>query len=356
LLLTGVVLLEHAYRFYRLRAPSRASSAAVLGLLVVAASAWYVWPALNDPALELAQAELVNRNIQISKLDADKARLARDAERLHSEVKAAQAQLVLSVAREAQQLAALARDASDVRRALTSGPNALVTDVLSESGGGAFDRLRADVLNLATLRAGATPHVLPEPRSNSTLDALKARMSTRMTTPNYDVEVYPDRELIRGRVGRYYVVDLKNVASGVRFFFDGGKYTLARSSQEFRGALNSFVSEILTKFEGRAEYALFVRGSADQKSYEGAFEPGAEFRRISFVRALGGDKYGLEMGERRVDGRVRNVDLPDLRAAFLQKIVTETYPTKPPIILEGAVTPKTDDRDRNVELILYVDW
>ena len=44
------------------------------------------------------------------------------------------------------------------------------------------------------------------------------------------------------------------------------------------------------------------------------------------------------------------------RAAFMQKIVAETYPTKPPAILQGVVKPKTDDRDRNVELILFVDW
>ncbi len=69
------------------------------------------------------------------------------------------------------------------------------------------------------------------------------------------------------------------------------------------------------------------------------------------------NSYGAAaLAERRVDGRVRNADLPDLRAAFLQKIVAETYPTKPPTILEGAVSPKTDNRDRHAELIMDVDW
>ena len=99
-----------------------------------------------------------------------------------------------------------------------------------------------------------------------------------------------------------------------------------------------------------------MRGSADQKAYQGRFEAGNEFRSIKFVKSLGGDKYGVETGERTVDGVVRNQDLPDLRAAFMQKIVAETYPLKAPTILEGSVTPKVNDRDRNVELILYVDW
>ena len=170
------------------------------------------------------------------------------------------------------------------------------------------------------------------------------------------METYPDKELIRGRVGRYYVVDLKNAASGVRFFFDGGKYTLARGSQEFRAALNTFVGDVLSKFNGKVEYSLFVRGSADQKSYEGTFEPGAEFRRVSFLRSLGQDKYGVETSEHIIDGKIHNKDLPDLRAAFMQKLVADNYPTKPPVILEGSVSDKVNDRDRNVELILYVDW
>ena len=56
---------------------------------------------------------------------------------------------------------------------------------------------------------------------------------------------------IRGRAGRYDVVDLANAASGVRFFFDGGKYTLARGSQEFRASLNTFIGDILSKVEGK---------------------------------------------------------------------------------------------------------
>ena len=86
-------------------------------------------------------------------------------------------------------------------------------------------------------------------------------MATRLSTPSYDVETYPDRELLRGRYGRYYVVDLKNAASGVRYYFEGGKYTLVRGTQEFRASLNTFVGDVLSKFEGKVNYQLFVRAA-----------------------------------------------------------------------------------------------
>ncbi len=347
--LTGVVLFDHAHRLTRFNATVRGALAGVLGVLLLAATALYVWPALTDTSLDVLQADLAARKGEINKLSAEKSLLSIEADRLIRDATAA-------THREARDMAALAADVAQVRWVLTTGPKALMADEPFPSGTTPQERLRADVLSLATLRAAPVTTASIDRTPPSALDALKGQMAARMTTPNYDIEAYPDRELIRGRAGRYYVVDLKNASSGVRFFFDGGKYTLARSSQEFRTALNSFVGEILSKFEGKVDYALFVRGSADQKPYEGTFEAGAEYRRIPFVRALGGDKYGVEMSERRVDGRVRNADLPDLRAAFLQKIVAETYPTKPPTILEGAVTPKTDNRDRNVELIMYVNW
>jgi hypothetical protein len=348
--LTGVVLFDHAHRLTRFNATVRGALAGVLGVLLLAATALYVWPALTDTSLDVMQADLAARKSEINTLAAEKALLSIEADRLIRDA-------AVATQREARDVAALAADVAQVRWVLTTGPKALVADEPISNGTTAHDSLRSDILSLATLRPAPVPQLsAAPPQPAHGLDALKGQMAARMTTPNYDIEAYPDRELVRGRAGRYYVVDLKNAASGVRFFFDGGKYTLARSSQEFRAALNSFVAEILAKFEGKVDYALFVRGSADQKPYEGTFEAGAEYRRIPFVRALGGDKYGVEMSERRVDGRVRNADLPDLRAAFLQKIVAETYPTKPPTILEGAVTPKTDNRDRNVELIMYVDW
>jgi hypothetical protein len=340
--LVVLVLFDAAAVLRRHRSRFRAVLAAITGVGLLATTVWALWPALTDTQAAALRVQLASSEQTIAGLSSEKQRLADD---------------IMEAARNhTRDLADLSADVAQVRRALTSGPNAFAVDAPTATAPAARERLRADVLSLSTLRVPQGQAAPAATIPTRDLDVLKGQMAARMTTPSYDIEAYPDRELIRGRTGRYYIVDMKNASSGVRFFFDGGKYTLSRSSQDFRSSLNTFIAEVLAKFEGKLDYALFVRGSADQKPYEGAFETGAEFRRIPYVRALGHDKYGIDLAERRIEGRVRNADLPDLRAAFMQRIVAETYPTKPPTILEGAVSPKTDNRDRNVELILYVDW
>jgi hypothetical protein len=225
------------------------------------------------------------------------------------------------------------------------------------------DAIAAGIKDLHFLRARAVAVPQPAPeqvaRQDSTRDLvrLRDRLATPLKTNHYDVEPYPARELIGGRQGKYYAIDMKNADSGIRYFFEGGKYTLRTGTSEFRGSLNTFVADVLGRMEGNVRYDLYVRGSADQKPYEGRMEPGSEYRQVSYLRALGPDRYAAEKIDAQFEGGiVRNNDLPNLRAAFMRDLVASNYPIKPPIILQGTVSPKTDDRDRNVELILFVEW
>jgi hypothetical protein len=220
-----------------------------------------------------------------------------------------------------------------------------------------FDRVASAIRDLGGIRPRETQSAARSVDQTRELMQLRDRMGARLSTPGYDVEVYPDKELVGGRVGKYYVVDLKDAANGIRYYFDGGRYTLARGNAEFRSSLNSFIGDVLGKMQGNVRYDLFVRGSADRKPYEGRFEPGHEITQIKYLRSLGNDKYAKEHAELRLaDGIVRNKDLPNLRAAFLKNLIGEIYPVKPPEILEGTVTPVESGKDRNAELILFVEW
>ncbi len=153
---------------------------------------------------------------------------------------------------------------------------------------------------------------------------LKDSMSTRLETPSYDVEVYPDKELIGGRKGKYYVIDLKNAANGIRYYFEGGKYSIPRGDAEFRKSLNTFIADVLSKMEGKVRYDLFVRGSADKKPYTGTFEKGLEYEQLALLKNAGNDRYLNEPQTVRLDRTVRNTDLPNLRAAFMRDVVADT--------------------------------
>ncbi|MGQ0673279.1 MAG: hypothetical protein ACT4N2_10445 [Hyphomicrobium sp.] len=224
-----------------------------------------------------------------------------------------------------------------------------------------LDRIRRDLAAMRKLKsrtpaASGTGDQVARVEETRELMRLKDKMSTKLETPHYDVEVYPQKELVGGRQGRYYVVDFKDASSGIRYYFEGGKYSISRANAEFRSSLNAFIGDVLKKIDGKVRYDLFVRGSADAKAYQGRFEPGLEYREIPVLKNAGDDKYVAQPVAHRLDGTVRNGDLPNLRAAFMRDVVAENYPVKPPVILEGAVSPKANDRDRNVELILFIDW
>jgi hypothetical protein len=206
------------------------------------------------------------------------------------------------------------------------------------------------LLELTAKNRKATPDETAE------LMKLKDRLNTTIQTPNYDVSVYPDPELVKGRRGKYYVIDVKDAEQGARYFFQGGKYTISTRQEQFRSSLNTFVKDVLEKMQGRVEYQLMVRGSADSKPWRGVFEQGHEYKNLRYLKAIGGDKYVNETSDVILGTPLNNGDLPNLRAAFLQKVVGSVYPVKEPVILQGVVSEKVSDNDRNAELILFVNW
>ena len=193
----------------------------------------------------------------------------------------------------------------------------------------------------------------------SDLKRLRDQMAAQMQTDHFDVSTYPDNELIRGQKGRYYVIDLKDAsANGVRFQFEPGKYVISARQKRFRKALNELAQKILQQVDGKVEYRILVRGSADASpTFRGRFEPDHEYTNIRYMRNLGRERYVNEFGTMQIDGPTfKNSDLPNLRAAFLQDTVVKVYPLNKPVILEGSVTSRVDQSDRNVELMLYINW
>lgn len=185
---------------------------------------------------------------------------------------------------------------------------------------------------------------------------LRDKIGVKLDTPNYSMEAFPDNEVIKKKQGRYYVVELKDANRGIRYYFEKGKYTLDRRSEEFRSSLNVFVGDILSRINGKANYELMVRGTADSLPYTGKFEPGFEFTNVRYLKSIGGDRYEDVLSDHPVSPVLRNEDLPLLRSAYLQKIIADAYPVKPPLVLEGTVSRQVAEKDRNAELLLFVSW
>ena len=198
--------------------------------------------------------------------------------------------------------------------------------------------------------------LFPEGQMAPQLAQLREDFDRGLSTDDYDVQVLPSDELISGQKGKYYLVDLKNADAGEKFFFPAGKYTLGRSNPAFARALSGFVNGVLDKLEGNTRYSIFVRGSADNVPFRGRMERDNKFEEVRYLREVSSDTFGPATGRHTFTRTIRNNDLPNLRAAFLQRVVSTAYPVKPPVVLEGEVTGKRDAEDRNVSLVLFVDW
>jgi hypothetical protein len=323
------------------------------GLAIAAITAWLVWPSLQVPDVRPERDRLRDA---ASAAEARAGALRGDKEALAAALTAAVARMKQAEREQSALVDRLERDIAGLHARFRSADSPIILETQPRRREGGTDRVGTLMSDLTDLH-GLVPRPAPERKAQMRdLLLMRDRMAARWVTPNFDIEAFPARELVGGRSGRYYVVDLKDAASGVRFYFEGGKYTLRATDAEVRRALNAFIAEVLSHMQGAVRYELFVRGSADRKPYEGRPDPTTPMQRVAYLRAAGPDRYLGEQGETVIDTIVRNRDLPNLRAGFLRDLVAATYPVKVPVVLEGAVTDKIDDRDRNVELILFVDW
>lgn len=188
------------------------------------------------------------------------------------------------------------------------------------------------------------------------LTGLRDRMGAGIETANYKVSLHPDNEAVKGSVGKYYVVDIKDAVKGASVRFDGGRYTLDRSNPEFRNSLNKFLADIPGKVHGKVSYEIYLRGNADPAPHIGTFEKGHEYRVIEVLSSADGQRYSTATREHKVDTVVQNADLPNLRAAFLKDVIETVYPVRVPKILDGAVSQAGTPANRNTELLLYLGW
>ena len=306
-----------------------------------------------DSGTEVCRADLRNASTRMSALESDKSRLIeqnRDLQDSHG------AHLVSALSTVIDLKHQLARKLGQP----TPGVLTSIDAMRQKTNGQKYESVVAELDSLRRMIADASLHCERRAEAISPdLMRLRDRMAAQMRTDDYDVSTYPDNELIRGRRGRYYVIDMKDAtAKGVRFQFEPGKYTISTRQEQFRAALSKFAQEILEKVQGKVDYQILVRGSADASTtFRGRLDPGHEYRNIRFMRNLGGDRYVNEFSAMRIDGpTIQNSDLPNLRAAFLQETVAKVYPLNEPVILEGSVTNKVDQSDRNVELMLYINW
>jgi hypothetical protein len=186
-------------------------------------------------------------------------------------------------------------------------------------------------------------------------------MRVSLETESYTVEPFSDNELISGRPGSYYIVDLKASTGRGVWQFGLGDYTVEAFDRDFGRSLVAFVRDIVRPVEKEADYALFVRGSADRdigSDFKREQKKGFQYKAARYFPSVDQDRYISTAKIREIPIMYTNEDLPFLRAVFMQeRLSTEVYGLKEPVILEGIVNKADEDeRLRNATVFLFVKW
>ena len=183
--------------------------------------------------------------------------------------------------------------------------------------------------------------------------------TTGIKTNFYELSVLPTNELIKGKKGQYYAVYLRDARRKRRFQFPGGRYVINRFDTRFRASIAAFTREILAPLQGGLEYELYVRGSASSRPMRRTRKQAKRFKfdRVQFLKSAGDEVYDANNTLAvTFDERYGNEQLPYLRAAFLQKVVSDTIPFAAPTMVESTVSESRSRKEQFAELLLSVGW
>lgn len=195
---------------------------------------------------------------------------------------------------------------------------------------------------------------------------LKVKLKTKTETEFYEVKKVPNNEVIKGKKGTYYIIDLRNTLMNERVLFQAGEFIIADLNDEFVNSLNHFMSEVYMVLDTNSSLELFVKGSADisgnntfRNSIRSYYLDTLGFSSIEYLPQISNQKslFADTLMTLEITQFYTNSELPNLRGKFLQLKLAQSYAEiPPPEILEGLVDEREGEEFRNACMIMYIDW
>lgn len=174
----------------------------------------------------------------------------------------------------------------------------------------------------------------------------------------------PLNEKVKNKKGDYYKIDLKLAATKELILFPAGKYYLSTDKQGLITSINRFREKVYNYLDKKYETEIYIKGTADIKgdlnfsdTLISMYDSSNGFTRI-MIKPLDKttDKYDTNTVVYNVNKKYKNRDLPNLRAKYVQKIISEgNSDWKTSEILEGNVVNEISETERNAYLILFVN-
>jgi len=181
-------------------------------------------------------------------------------------------------------------------------------------------------------------------------------------TKYYKITRMREREIVLGKRGLYFAIDFINPEAKQILYFEESQYYIDIFDTKYQESLSEFDRDVMkTIRNGKKEYEVFVRGSADLTTtdFRKKLNQRYQYNSISFLKRSDNHvQYDYAELQEIIKENYSNKNLPNLRAKFIVNELNESDPVNYPItklhILDGTVTPKIDPKDRNVKIYLYL--
>jgi hypothetical protein len=179
----------------------------------------------------------------------------------------------------------------------------------------------------------------------------------------YDITVFPDNELVKGKVGVYFVVEFKNPIAQSTLFFEIEEYVIDNFDKQYQKSINKFYSDVINVIERDkiSDFEIFVKGSADidkEPKFRKQLKSRYLFNEIKVLKKdTGSSQYSFTEFTHKIPNQYMNTQLPNLRAQFIKAVLElEPYNLQSDKIhiLDGSETKALNRFDRNVTIYLYV--
>jgi hypothetical protein len=221
------------------------------------------------------------------------------------------------------------------------------------------DRIKRELAVISNMTCVPPAPVVEAPKAPDEMALLKEKLSAPVTTEFYGVKLHPSNEMVSGRKGGYYVIDVKNAATKAPYRFVGGGYLLGTDLPQYETSVKALIADIVGRLDGKRDYELMVRGKADAQPMRNKRPITGPFAQHAYLPLTGDGSgaYSASPVAVNLTGQVlENRHLPNLRAASLADVISRIKGNKKPEILEGTVSEKLDVADRNAEVVLYINW
>jgi hypothetical protein len=171
----------------------------------------------------------------------------------------------------------------------------------------------------------------------------------------YKIRRYFRQNLVEELNGTWYEIDLRNARRTGRLLFAPGKYALDEvENTSLKEIMGRVQDEVL---KAGVMYQLFVRGSADLLGADAAVIDTLQTQqplRITYLPRKPSDAnvYARNPVDSLVPVHFNNQHLPFLRGGYMRDRLRDA--SLPAQILEGVVSRRIDEQDRNVEVFLFL--